>query len=238
MSAFTMKLQTRLIIIEGIMGSGKSTTARWIAARLEAAGLRAMAITERIEPHPVRGTDGLDHWFQPWLDVTVEGLADRSLAKWRSFVADARTEETIHTLDGQLFHGDLTNLFLMEATPAAIAKYCDSVRGIARPLAPLLIYFYQADVARAIRTIAAERGEEWVKYQVDWKLQAPYSRRRGLRGLDGLVALYKDYRALTDELYSGLDIPKLAIENSQQAWDAYYQQIHAQVINDSRLEAI
>jgi hypothetical protein len=56
--------------------------------------------------------------------------------------------------------------------------------------------------------------------------------------LDGLVALYKDYRALTDELYSGLDIPKLAIENSQQAWDAYYQQIHAQVINDSRLEAI
>jgi hypothetical protein len=228
-----MKLQTRLIIIEGIMGSGKSTTARWIAARLEAAGLRALAITERIEPHPVRGTDGLDHWFQPWLDVTAEGLADRSLAKWRSFVADARAAETIHTLDGQLFHGDLTNLFLMEATPAAIAKYCDTVNEIARPL-----YFYQADVERAIRTIAAERGEEWVKYQVDWKLQAPYSRRLGLTGLDGLVALYKDYRALTDELYSGLDIPKLAIDNSQQAWDVYYQQIHAHVFSDSRLEAI
>lgn len=233
-----MKLQTRLIIIEGIMGSGKSTTARWIAARLEAAGLRAVAITERVEPHPVRGTDGLDHWFQPWLDVTAEGLADRSLAKWRSFVAEAQAAETIHTLDGQLFHGDLTNLFLMEATPAAIAKYCDTVSEIARPLAPLLIYFYQADVERAIRTIAAERGEEWVKYQVDWKLQAPYNRRLGLTGLDGLVALYKDYRVLTDELYSGLDIPKLAIDNSQQIWDAYYQQIHAHVISDSRLGAI
>jgi hypothetical protein len=224
-----MRSQTRLIIIEGIMGSGKSTTARWLAARLEAAGRRALAVTERIEPHPVRGTDGLDHWFQPWLDVTAEGLADRSLAKWRSFVADARAAETIHTLDGQLFHGDLTNLFLMEATPAAITKYCGTVSEIARPLAPLLIYFYQADVERAIRTIAAERGAEWVKYQVDWKLQAPYGRRRGLSGLDGLVALYKDYRALTDELYSGLDIPKLAIDNSQQAWDAYYEQIHAHV---------
>jgi hypothetical protein len=233
-----MPIQTRLVIIEGIMGSGKSTTARWIAAQLEAAGLRALAITERVDPHPVRGTDGLDHWFQPWLDVTAKGLADRSLAKWRSFVADAQTAETIHALDGQLFHGDLTNLFLMEATPAAIAAYCNTVSEIVRPLAPLLIYFYQSDVERAIRTIAAERGEEWVKYQVDWKLRAPYSRRLGLSGLDGLIALYKDYRALTDDLYSRLDFPKLAIDNSQQAWDAYYQQILAQVTGDSRPQAI
>lgn len=172
-----MKLQAQLVILEGIMGSGKSTTARWIAAQMEAIGLRALAITERIEPHPVRGTDGLDHGFQPWLDVTVEELMDRSLAKWRSFVADAQATETIHALDGQLFHGDLTNLFLMEATHTAMAKYCRCVTEIARPLAPLLIYFYQADVERAIRIIAKERGEEWVKYQVDWKLRAPYSRR-------------------------------------------------------------
>jgi hypothetical protein len=226
-----MGRQTRLVIVEGIMGSGKSTTARWIAAQLEAAGRRALAITERVEPHPVRGTDGLEHWFQPWLDVTADGLADRSLAKWRSFVANAKAAETVHALDGQLFHGDLTNLFLMEATPAMIAKYCKAVSDIVRPLAPLLIYFYQADIERAIRAIAAERGAEWVKYQVDWKLQAPYSRRVGLTGLDGLVALYRDYRALTDNLYAGLDFPKLAIDNSQQAWGTYYQQIHAQVIS-------
>lgn len=225
----TMQIQTRLVIIEGIMGSGKSTTARWIAAQLEAVGLRALAITERVDPHPVRGTDGLDHWFEPWLDVTAEGLAERSLAKWRSFVADAAATETIYTLDGQLFHGDLTNLFLMEATPAAIAKYCRTVGEIARPLAPLLIYFFQADVERAIRVVCAERGEEWVKYQLDWKLQAPYCRRRGLSGLDGLIALYKDYRALTDDLFSRIDFPKLAIENSGQSWDAYYRTIHAHV---------
>lgn len=224
-----MKWQTRLVIIEGIMGSGKSTTARWIAARVEEAGLRAVAITERVAPHPLRGTDGLEHWFQPWLDVTTEGLADRCLAKWRSFVGEAQTTETIYAVDGQLFHGDMTNLFLMGASPAALAKYCETVVGIARPLAPLLIYFYQPDITRAIHTIAAERGEEWIKYQVDWKLQTPYSGRLGLAGLDGLVALYKDYRALTDALYSRLDLPKLAIDTSEQAWDVYYEQIHAQI---------
>jgi hypothetical protein len=222
-----MKSRTRLVIIEGIMGSGKSTTARWIAARLEEAGHQAAAITERVDPHPVRGTDGLDHWFEPWLEMTVEGLVERCLAKWRNFVAEAQATRTIYALDGQLFHGDLTNLFLMEASPAALASYCESVIDIARPLAPLLIYFYQADVARAIHAISSERGEEWVKYQVDWKLQSPYGRRRGLAGLGGLVALYQDYRALTDDLYSKLGLPKLAIENSQQAWDAYYRQIRA-----------
>ena len=146
-------MRTRLVIIEGIMGSGKSTTARWIAARLEEAGLRALAITERVDPHPVRGTDGLEHWFQPWLDITTEGLVARCLAKWRSFVAEAQATETIYSLDGQLFHGDLTNLFLMGAPPAELAKYCESVADIARPLAPLLIYFYQVDVEPRVQFI-------------------------------------------------------------------------------------
>jgi len=85
-------------------------------------------------------------------------------------------------------------------------------------------------VEQAIRAIAAERGQEWVKYQVDWKLQAPYSRRRGLSGLEGLIALYKDYRALTDELYARLDFAKLAIENSPQAWATYYQRIMRELL--------
>jgi deoxyadenosine/deoxycytidine kinase len=218
-----------LVIVEGIMGSGKSTTARHLAARLDRPGRRAEAVTERTDPHPVRATDDLDHSFQPWLDVTVDGLAERSLSKWRRFVATAQSTGRAYVLDGQLFHGDLTHLFLMEAESAAIAQYCKGVEEIARPLAPFLVYFYQTDVARAIRRIAAERGDEWVEYQVNWKLQAPYCRRRGLEGLDGLIALYKDYRALTDELFARVSIAKLAIDNSRQDWEAYYAQIEREL---------
>lgn len=106
-------------------------------------------------------------------------------------------------MPGQLFHGDFTNLFLMDAGSAALVTYSRSVEEAVRPLAPFLIYFYQDDVERAIRAIAAQRGQEWVSYQVDWKLKSPYSRRLGLSGLEGLIALYRDYRALTDELYAG-----------------------------------
>ena len=47
--------------------------------------------------------------------------------------------------------------------------------------------------------VGTQRGEKWVQYQVDWKLQAPHCRRLGLSGLDGLITLYEEYRALTDQ---------------------------------------
>jgi RimJ/RimL family protein N-acetyltransferase len=219
------QVNRRLVILEGIMGSGKSTTMRSIAARMEAAQRRVNPIHERVDPHPIRATDELEHWFQPWLDETPEGLVERSLKKWRSFVDTARASDAVQLVDGQLFHGDLTNLFLMEAEFATIAAYVQAVAVAIRPLNPLLIYFHQDDVDQAIRVVSAERGDAWVKYQVDWKLQAPYSRRRGLAGIDGLVALYEDYRALTDRLYAGLDLAKLAIENSRRDWPLYHRLI-------------
>jgi len=217
--------ERRLVIVEGIVGSGKSTTTRFIATSLEKANRRARPIPEATMPHPTRAFGELAHPYQPWLDVTPAELADQSLSKWRSFVDSACALDTVSVLDGQLFHGDLTNLFLMEAGRAAIAEYSRAVEEIIHPLNPLLIYLYQEDVERALRAIAAQRDDAWVKYQIDWKLQAPYSRRRGLGGLKGLIALYKDYQELTDELYAGLDLAKLAIENSQQDWPLYNQRI-------------
>jgi hypothetical protein len=59
----------RLVIVEGIMGSGKSTTMRFIAGKLQDSGLQVLPVHARTEPHPVRATDELEHWFEPWRDA-------------------------------------------------------------------------------------------------------------------------------------------------------------------------
>jgi hypothetical protein len=109
--------------------------------------------------------------------------------------------------------------------------YVDSVVAAIEPLRPLLIYFHQNDIDRAIRAIAAERGEAWLRYQVDWKLGSPYALRHRLTGLEGLIALYRDYRRLTDRLYAGLDIPKISIENSGRDWTSYDKIIDRVLMN-------
>ena len=126
----------------------------------------------------------------------------------------------------------------MDADRAVIVEYIQAVEEITRPLTPVLVYFYQGDVRCAIRAIAAERGEDWVKYQLNWKLQAPYSRRLALEGLDGLITLYRDYRALTDDLYARLNVVKLAIENSRREWTAYCERIMQTLLGDQPPAAI
>lgn len=215
----------RLVIVEGIMGSGKSTTMRFIAKRLQDAGRAAEPIHERTDPHPVRATDELEHWFEPWRDATPQNLADRALARWSAFVDHTQTDTPIRVLDGQLFHGDLTHLLLMEADRALISGYIQNLAKVIAPLNPFVLYLWQEDVEEAVRAVCEERGPEWIDYQVNWKLASPYCVRRGFVGLDGLISLYREYRRLTDDLFSELPLTKLAIENSGRDWPTYNTQI-------------
>lgn len=214
-----------LVIVEGIMGSGKSTTMRFVAKALGDAGQPALAVHERSDPHPVRATDELQHWFEPWRESTAEQLARRALSKWRSFAEKVRLDTSVPVLDGQLFHGDLTHLFLMEASFDELASYCECLAQVIEPLSPLVVYLRQENVERAVRTVCAERGEAWVKYQVDWKLKGPYAVRRSLSGLEGLIALYQDYRLVTDALFDRLRLDKMVIENSERDWTRYNRQV-------------
>jgi hypothetical protein len=207
----------RLVIFEGIMGSGKSTATLSLAQRLESTGITAVGITEGVNPHPIR----FDWVDVPWSEMPPMELARSSLAKWRSYVESALGSDPVSIVDGQLFHGNLTSLLLLEGGTDLIGAYCRDIVAVIKPLRPLLIYFYQDDVDSAVRAISEERGEKWVSYQVDWKLGSPYASRRGLVGIDGLITLYRDYRALTDQLFAALDIPKISIETSGHEWSKY-----------------
>ena len=216
----------RLVIFEGIMGSGKSTSTRWLGQQLMERRIPSRIQMERVYPHPLRATDAAGDWFKPWLDMTPQELALRRVDLWSSFTAEALASPEVHVIDGQLFHGDVTNLFLMNMAPDEILRHTLAIEQVIRPLDPLIVYFHQDDIDQAIRRTAAERGEELgVRYQVDWKLKYPYATERQLEGLDGLSRLYVDYRALTDSLFARLTLDKLAIENTARDWPAYYMQI-------------
>ena len=214
----------RLIFVEGIMGSGKSTTARWLARLLRRAGIPARPVPEA-RPHPTNVFRSLPHWKQPWLDLTPEELITRSYANWQAFVTRALPDSHIFVFDGQLFHGDFTCLFLMGCGPQVLEQYVHTVLQLAGPLRPIIIYCYQDDVAQALDRIGAQRGRGWVESQVAWKVASPYGQQRGLVGIEGWKQLYQDYRQLTDKCFQTLPNPKLAIDTSAGAWSNYQTRI-------------
>lgn len=220
----------KLVIFEGIMGSGKSTATLDLAHRLETSGIASIGITEGVHPHPIRFD-----WYVPWNEMAPAQLAQSCIAKWRTYVESALTTDRISIVDGQLFHGNLTSLLLLGAEKDTIGACCREIVAAIRPLDPLLIYFHQDDIDSAIRAVAKQRGEGWVSYQVDWKLGSPYAQGRGLAGLDGLIALYRDYRALTGLLFADLDIAKIGIETSRQEWARYYDIIDRALMDANAL---
>jgi hypothetical protein len=216
--------RSRLIFVEGIMGSGKSTNARWLARLFRRSGIPARPVPEA-RPHPTNVFRSLPHWKQPWLDLTPEELMSRSYANWQAFVSRALSEPYIFVFDGQLFHGDFTCLFLMNCPPRVLKQYVQTVLQLAGPLHPIIIYCYQDDVARALDCIGAQRGQGWVESQVAWKVASPYGQQRGLAGVEGWKQLYQDYRQITDLCFQRLTIPKIAIETSAGKWSSYQTRI-------------
>jgi hypothetical protein len=214
-----MTRRSRLIFVEGIIGAGKSTTAAFITRQLQRNGVAARFVFEGGRGHhPTRMMGDLPRPFTPWLDLSTAEYRGRVLDKWRLAVAQISEADTVAVFDGQLFHGNMTDLLLMDSPRAELHAYAQGVLAVTAELVPLLVYLRQDDVAETIRKVVAERGPSWERYQFEWKLASPYAERRGLSGLDGFVELYRAYREITDELVTALGIEALTLETSSGDW--------------------
>lgn len=219
---------TRFIFIEGLMGAGKSTTAAFVTTQLERNGIAAHLLLEGPtidDPyHPLRVATDLPHPNAAWRDVTVEGFIARSMAKWHKFACQAQQSAMVTVCDGLLFHGNMTDLLLMDATPAVLRHYVEGVIATIHALQPVAIYLRDADVAQALRTVRDARGNAWETYQVNWKMASPYAMRRSLQGFQGLVHLFQAYRALCVDIFAQLPLPKLVIHRDGD-WMRHYHDI-------------
>jgi hypothetical protein len=226
-------VKPRLLIFEGIMGSGKSTATRHFGELAAAAGAPVAAFTEAANPHPVRASDDLADFFQPWAEISAHELARRVREKWARYVRQRLADEVFTVMDGQLFHGDLSHLFMMEMSAADLAEHCHALMQVLAPLQPMVVYLRPADLEGAMRKVFQARGPDWEDYQVRWKLRSPYATRRQLSGFEGLITMYADYRALTDALFDALACTKLAIDTSRGEWQHCYSRIREALRNDN-----
>jgi hypothetical protein len=215
-----------LLIFEGIMGSGKSTTSTWLSRRLREAGYKTRLISEGTKPHPTTLLLTLQNWMQPWTEIGAAEYSARWLERWQGFVG-GRDAKTLYVYDGQVFHGDMTSLLMMDAPQDMITATFAELCRIIAPMQPLMIYLYQNDVRAALEHTVDIRSKHFERRQVAWKVNSPYCQRRGYSGVEGWFALYEDYRAMTDRLVQRAPFPVLSIENSAHDYAAYEAQIKA-----------
>lgn len=115
---------TRFIFVEGIVGSGKTTTAVSLTTHLRHRQIPAQFLPEGqtvgLAEHPPRMAAALTQPRAPWQDLSVGQYVERSLAKWARVAAQANQSAVLTVCDGLLFHGNLMDLLLMDADPAGL----------------------------------------------------------------------------------------------------------------------
>ena len=146
----------RLILIEGMIGAGKSTMAARLAAVLTERGQNVKAFNEFADDHPIR-TRHVD-----LLRAADPGpMSSYDACQWNALADRCARGSHGVILESMFLQNSVLPLFVDDAPSAVVKEVFDDIAARIAPVAPLLVYLRPSDIADAIRRVHADRGEPW-----------------------------------------------------------------------------
>lgn len=177
----------RLVIVEGLPASGKSTAASRIAAMLEDRGNRVICWDEGVPGHPA----DYDNYDFPDFETEREKI----LGKWRQFVQTAK-EDTTYVFNCIFLQNPMCETMMrFDLTEEESCAYICEIAEIIRPMNPRILYLNQENVKTAVDGVLQERGDGWLNAVLGYHVDQGYGRRLGLSGYDGYLACLEERRS-------------------------------------------
>jgi hypothetical protein len=197
----------RLVLVEGLPGSGKSSTAQWIAHELTRQGRAARWVYEQEVPHPVLGA-AIGPWpsWRAW-------LGDH-LTAWARFAAAAATSETATVVESTFLQTTVWSTLRRGLDPHTILLYVDRLADLLRPVQPALVYFHERDPDTALRGLVERRGMVWTLSHIATCDGSAWARARRATGLAGLLAYSREHARVCDDAVGRAQLRLLTVETS------------------------
>ncbi len=215
--------ESKLIMLEGLQGTGKSTTALYLALQYQSLGIPYRYYWELEEAHPLSVRTG----FQK-TPYALEERVELGLAKWRGFVDYAKERQAVTIFDGKPFHLTLWYMIRMnDISQQLLTDYIREVLHLIGPLLPKLIYLRHEDLDQALEKLQRDRGDGWVQQTIDQVESSPTGQRRNFAGRRGLIRFLEYYRGLLEETLRALQIDIVTIDTTRGDWHQYYRIIRS-----------
>ena len=207
-------LNTRLVLIEGLPGAGKSTSTVQLGTVLQQGGIACRFYREEDDPHPL-----------PCLDFEIKGLPSKMVPLWMEFVERARRETVVWIVESRLWQNTGLYMYMSGHDADEIIQFSREVYRALTPLSPVLIYFDQENTETALRRMYATRGDAWMEPTLAETLQYQWFMSRGIQDFDGWIQFFVEWRQVAERLFADWQHQKLKILNPHADWAATYQQI-------------
>lgn len=187
---------TSVLHVEGIPGSGKTTTAERLCEELVGRGVDAFWALEESADHPVMPKARRRR-------AREAGFPRLCLDAWRDFVG---RNERLAVLEGYAFQSTVRFMYANEISQTAIASYFDAWQSIGNSS---LVYLYVDAVVGHFETVRLERGDDWMSKLTSYVAGTPIAKRHGWSGMAGFVEFWSRYQDLCAELVSTANLPTM-----------------------------
>ena len=224
----------RLIFIEGMIGSGKTTTATRVGDWLARQGENARVFCEAAADHPIRTSAEDRLRAQAGLPAPGPGSAGDGVppggyaaSQWRRLAERCLRDRQTVIVEGSFLQNSVMPAFIDGAPARTVDAIFTTIVRQAAPAGPLLVYLRPADTGAAIARVHRTRGEPWSSRNVAFVENSPWARRRNLRGQDAVVKLYQAWEPVVTRLYGQYPFPKIMVTDPQHDWHATLTRICA-----------
>jgi len=207
----------KFVIVEGIPGSGKSTTARFISLQYERNGFDAVLYHESAYRHPIL-LDADPGAASEWMS--------RYLENWERFVSERLDEDGVVVLESPLFQTPILYLLHKDINRPDILRFINRIYAVIGRTDCRIVYLYQKDARVGIRRMMAARGgDAWLQNTFDRCKEEPYYLIRGRSRKEAHLEFLQEYASLANQAFSQCPHPSLGVDNTDWNWDVHFNNI-------------
>ena len=210
-------MDRKLVLIEGLPGSGKTTTAEYLATQLNDSGNPSQWFSEAAQDNPI--TLSME-------DIQAPDFRYRILQQWRAFAQRNVEREVSTVIESSFWQYTALCMVYTEHMDEEVLLFNKLISTEIGPLSPALIYLDHDDANTAMNRVIDARGSGWVDNVLKIHMEAAWFKSRGLSGLDGFMQFWEPWSRLCDGLFRSFEFSKLRIKNPHDDWKASYGRIH------------
>lgn len=217
-------IDTRLLLIEGVPCSGKSTIAKRLYTEISTSGYQCDYFLEWARNHPIHIGNIED---LSTIISTTKSREQKILRQWRQFAERAKQKEAIVIIESRFWQTDGMYLYLSGYSENEIFESNRNVISTIAELDPVLVYLAPQDIERLHRQITKQKNKTWRESGRDgsWEewgnkvyVQQKWFTSR-LLDSKAMPRFFNEWASIADKLYERFPFRKIKMQDPQVDWE-------------------